>query len=283
MENKEIAVLFSGGTDSLLAAALMAEKFARVHLITYQRFGFFSIENSKLNVEKLKDKFGKDKFTHQIINIDKLSKYIFYERYFRNLIKYRFFLLSNCGLCKLAMHIRSILFCLDNKIENICDGANKNMDIFPAQMSSVVDEIKNMYRKFGIFYQTPVFEFDEPGGLSLADKLNLGKIFPGEKESRANKEEIKKTAGYELFRLGLMPKVNVKGSKLDKKMQARCFQLVLFNIFVRWYYMYNRSYKQYECATLEFFKDKIAFFIILISRYRENKAASRLYKLAKNN
>lgn len=279
MNKKETVVLFSGGTDSTLTAALAAHEFDRVHLITYVRFGFFSIENSRLNVGKLRNKFGHDKFTHQIIKIDKLSKFVFYERYFMNFFKHRFFLLSNCGLCKLAMHLRSILFCLDNKIGNICDGANKGMDIFPAQMRRVLEEIKKMYKDFSINYTNPVFELEEPQGLDFVEKLNLVKISPDYKNSDSDKEKDKLTAGYKLFKLGLMPLENVKGTGLDKKMQARCFQLILFNIFVRWYYMYGRSYEQYEQATLVFFKEKIIFFKRLIEEYRNNKEKSKLAQL----
>lgn len=281
MNNKEVVVLFSGGTDSLLTAVLAAERFFKVHLITYQRFGFFFIENSRSNLAKLRDKFGKDKFTHQIINIDRLSKYVFYQQYFRNLLKYRFFLLSNCGLCKLAMHIRSVLFCLDNKIGNVYDGANKGMDIFPAQMKPVVKKIKKMYKEFGVSYETPVFELEEPAGLDFATKLDLKKILPEDKNRQIDDEKRKKTAGYKLFKLGLLPSENVKGTKLDKRMQARCFQLVLFNIFVKWYYMQGRSYKQYEKATFEFFQDKVNFFINLIKSYQKEKTNSKLYKLIK--
>ena len=114
MNNEEIVVLFSGGTDSTLTAALMAEEFRKVYLITYDRFGLFSITNPKINVEKLKNKFGDNKFTHKVIRLDRLFKFVSYERYLRNFIRYRFFLLSTCGLCKLAMHIRTVIFCLNN-------------------------------------------------------------------------------------------------------------------------------------------------------------------------
>jgi len=282
MKNDEIVVLFSGGTDSTLTAALMAKEYRKVHLVTYDRFGFFSINNSGLNVEKLKNKFGKDKFTHQIIDINSLTKYVFYERYFRNLIKYRFFLLSNCGLCKLAMHIRTIIFCLKNGVANACDGANKAMDIFPVQMKIVIDEIKNMYSRFGVNFSTPVFNYEKHHGLEFTDRLNLEKTLSDEKkEDDPDAEKQKNTAGYKLFEMGLMPAENVKGTKLDKKMQARCFQLILFNFFVRWYYMYHRSYQQYKQATFEFFKDKINFFTQLLEDYQKKKEKSKLYKLIK--
>ena len=56
MKRNETATLFSGGTDSTLTAALMADKFDKIHLITYDRFAFSSVMNPMVNVKKLRDK-----------------------------------------------------------------------------------------------------------------------------------------------------------------------------------------------------------------------------------
>ncbi len=281
MNKRRVVTLYSGGTDSTLTAALMAKEFEKIYLVTYDRFGFFSTSNTELNVKKLKDKFKKVEFSHQIIEIDKLSKYVFYEHYFRNLIKYRFFLLSTCGLCKLAMHIRTIVFCLENKISNVCDGANKGMRLFPAQMKRVIEETKKMYAQFGINYMNPVFDFEGPQGLEFTDRLCLERVLPSqEEEGKDSDPDGKKlTAGCKLFELGLMPSENVKGTKLDRKMQPRCFQFILFNIFILWYYMHKRTYEQYEQATFKFYKQKIDFFTKLLEEYVNKGKKSKISKL----
>ena len=274
-------MLFSGGTDSMLSAALMAEKYKKIYLITYNRFGLFSVSNSKINVQKLKNKFGEDKFTHRIIRIDKLSKYVFYERYFHNFIKHRFFLLSICGLCKLAMHIRTVIFCLNNKIANVCDGANQTMRLFPGQMPCVIKEIKMMYAKFRINYMNPVFDSEYPSETDFFDRLHLKRILPiPEKEKNSSFTE--RTAGYRLFKIGLLPSGNVKGTKLDHRMQPRCFQFILFNIFVIQYYLYDHTYEEYEEATLRFHKEKIGFFTKLLEEYIKKGKKSKLINLIEN-
>jgi hypothetical protein len=277
---KEVIVLYSGGTDSTLAASLIVEQFDRVHLITYRRFGLFSVTNPLINVKKLQDKFGKDKFIHTIIPVDKLFKKVSYENFLFNLIKYRFFLLSTCGLCKLAMHIRTLIYCLYNNIAYVCDGANQGMYLFPDQMSDVIEEIKKMYAHFKINYFNPVFEFEGPQDIDFADRLHFERI-PSlkEKHNSSSYEKKKKTTGYKLYELGLMPSENVKGTKLDRKMQPRCFQFILFNIWLHWYYLSSHNYKEYEETTLKFFKAKIATFRELISEYLEKKEKSKLYKL----
>jgi len=115
-------LLFSGGTDSTYTAVLMQDKYDKIHLITYDRFGFLNTKNSQNSALKLKRAFGEDKFVHRIINIDKLFREISYESYLGDILKYGFFLLLTCGLCKLAMHWQAIIYCLDNNVGEVCDG-----------------------------------------------------------------------------------------------------------------------------------------------------------------
>jgi len=283
MNNQEIIVLFSGGTDSTLTAALMAEEFKKVHLITYDRFGLFSITNPHLNAQKLKEKYGEEKFSHRIIKVDKLFNYLSYERYIRNLVKFRFFLLSTCGLCKLAMHVRTVVYCLENKITHVCDGANQGMRLFPAQMARVIEEIKKMYASFGIEYTTPVFDFESPQNIEFVDRLHLEKITTGKEDNSSPDKKKAQTTGCKLFEMGLTPSENVKGTDLDRKMQPRCFQFILFNIFVHWYCLAYSPYEEYEKMTFGFYQDKIAQFTKLLTDYTKEGNASKLFKHIEGN
>ena len=46
----KVALLYSGGTDSTLAACHAAEQLDQVHLLTYSRLGMFNVDNSEHNV-----------------------------------------------------------------------------------------------------------------------------------------------------------------------------------------------------------------------------------------
>jgi PP-loop superfamily ATP-utilizing enzyme len=260
----EIIVLFSGGTDSTLAAALANNKFSKVRLVTFSRFGIASVENSKINAQTLIDKFG-DKYTHEIINIDKLFQHISYENYFKNLLKHKFNLLSTCGLCKLTMHIRTIRYCMENDVKYVSDGANAGMTMFPAQMKPVIEELKKMYQSFGISYSNPVFEYNAPEEASFVDvnnemiksKIGQDQVL-NKSDSKGKIDSTKETAGHVLYKMGLAPAPNMKGTNYDKVRQPRCFQFILFHIFALKYFLANKSYDEYQESTVDFFKDKIS-------------------------
>lgn len=256
--NDTCAVLFSGGTDSTLAAVLQLEKFQKISLITFDRFGIAKVENSRVNAQKLIDKYGSDRVDHSIVNFDKVFKEVSYENYFKNFLKHGFMNLSTCGLCKLSMHIEAIRSCQIKGITHVSDGANQDMKMFPAQMKPVIGRIKDLYEEYGIKYTNPVFEYNAPqeGSLVSSENVMLLKSLP---KVDVAKEEEKVTAGKILYEKGLAPMPNIKGSVYDRKRQPRCFQFVLFKIFAEKYFLADKSYEEYVASTSDFFSDKITF------------------------
>jgi predicted subunit of tRNA(5-methylaminomethyl-2-thiouridylate) methyltransferase len=249
-------ILFSGGTDSTLAAVLQEEYFNEIHLLTFDRFGIASVENSKVNAQMLIDKYGADRIKHVIINIDKLFKHISYENYLTNIRKHGLMNLSTCGLCKLSMHIQTISYCNEQKISYVADGANQGMDMFPAQMKPVIDQMKALYLKFGVEYSNPVFDYEFPddGSFLSMENSNMLTSIPTANKS---KESQKITAGRILYEKGLAPLPNVKGSDYDKKRQPRCFQFILFKTFANKFFLADSTYEEYVDKTVNFFEDKI--------------------------
>ena len=256
-KKKDVAVLYSGGVDSTCTTALLLQEFERVHLITYKRFGIFCTNNIECNVSLLRKKFKSKRIIRSIIDINKVFKKISYENYFYYLKKYGFMLLSTCGLCKLSMHVRTIKYCIDNKISYVADGANKNSGTghFPAQMPLIIKEIRQIYKHYGIIYLTPVLNFAKinESEMDWMQKMGIG-------NSKLNKEKdgkLAKTTRDELLRLNIFPESFTKGSKMDRQMQARCFQLILFNIFLYDYFLPTYGEEKYKKITLEFFREKI--------------------------
>jgi len=264
----QVAVLFSGGTDSTLTSALVQERFETVHLVTYNRMGFHSTENTGVNAQMLKDRYGDERFVHEIIRVEKLFKWISYERYLQNIYRHGLYMLSTCGLCKLAMHMRTVKYCVDHGIHHVADGANQAMSMFPAQMKPVIEKMQEMYEHFGVTYGNPVFELeghDEQGYVDDANSqflgMGLGRVqdttTPTWEPPPRTLQPARNTAGERLFQIGLAPMPDVKGSKYDQKRQPRCFQFILFNMFAIKYFTAEKSYEEYRDGTVQFFEDKI--------------------------
>lgn len=265
---KEIAILYSGGTDSTAATSLLAGEFDRVHLLTYKHSGITRVANTNVNVAKLRELFGQDRFLLARYDIDRLFKRVTFAGRWRDLRKHGLLGLSSCGLCKLSMHIRTVIYCADQGIETVADGANKGMTHFPAQMAPVISEIRAMYRRFGIEYLTPVFDYESPAQLGWQEKLGIGG--GGEEPPQGT------STGDLLYERGITPARNVKGTEHDRQMQARCMQLTLLNLVALKYFIPRYGMEAYEERIVAYYRDKIALLLPLLEEYLRSPGDSPL-------
>ncbi len=286
-KSRQIAILFSGGTDSTAATALLAEQYDRVHLLSYFHSGSAQPKNAATNIPKLVELYG-DKFEHHIFSTDKLFRHFTYERYFKNLRRYGLFNLTSCGFCKLAMHVRTLVYCLDHDIIEVADGANRHMSHFPAQMKAMLDPLRELYAHFHISFENPVFEYENPREIDWIHKLGLADLAQSSsKKKLAEKEEAAevsaKTTGDLLLERGILSNANVKGTATDRKMQARCFQLTLLNAFALGYFIPTKGMDAYQQGISRFYTEKISVAEELLQDYRERGNESRLAGLVERN
>jgi tRNA(Ile)-lysidine synthase TilS/MesJ len=159
INDREICVLFSGGSDSTLTAALLADKFKKLHLITCKFSGMFNPSKSTINLERLRKKFSNNEFVYSIIDIEEYFRKYLYENYLKNFFKYGLYIENVCLACKLAMFTGAVKYCLENKLNYIASGANKTSGIvFADQMEENLEVLKKMLQKFSIEYITPTYE-----------------------------------------------------------------------------------------------------------------------------
>jgi hypothetical protein len=274
---REVAVLFSGGTDSTCTALLAARDFQRVHLVTFRRFGMFGVERSDTNFRKLQALYGPDRFVRPpIMQVDKLFRHLSYGSYLRDLRRHGAMVLTTCGICKLAMHLRALVYCLDNGVKHVYDGANRNMYIFPAQMGDVLALLSELYASHGIRYENPVFELDDPQGMNFGSR-----VFGLSPERQHTADRASTSTGAILVEHGILPEADVKGTAIDRTMQARCYQFVLFNVYARWAFLERQDYGTYARRVHAFYADKVAESAALMdewvpSRSRPHARLSRL-------
>ncbi|MBI5240651.1 MAG: hypothetical protein HY926_09275 [Elusimicrobia bacterium] len=275
MGRDECAILYSGGTDSTCVAALLAEKYPRLHLLTFREAGTRDTPDPKQNIENLRRKFSRNQFIHQLFFVDGLLEKISYDRYFSYLRRHGFFMLSTCGFSSLSWHTRMIVYCLDNDIPNAADGITRELMHFPGHMDVVLAELRLLYQNFGIAYANPVRDWDVPTDQRFLDRLIVDRHGFTLSEDSAH-DSPRKTTGRHLYQLGLLPHPNVKGSPLDRSMQHSCYPFVLFNIFAFWYYLSYHDRAQYEREMADLFRRKIGDVKSFLEEYRELGPRSRL-------
>ncbi len=177
------AVLFSGGTDSTLAAAQMLEEFDRVTLLTFDPGFLFFLGNTRVHADKLKEKFGRDRVEHQIIDIRHFIKAILGDQVTEDVKEYGFNLASLvCLGCRLSMHAFAISWCLEHEVPYLADGSIRAQSTIPEQMETVIRRNRRFYSQvYGIHHFSPIYEESESDQrldeLGISGKKKLKKQF----------------------------------------------------------------------------------------------------------
>lgn len=273
---RQVAVLYSGGTDSTLVACQAAEAYAKVHLLTYHRLGMFKLEHSERNVAALKERYGAENIVRPPrYGVDKLFRHVSYERFLPDLLRFRGQLLTTCGLCKLAMHLRTLAYCVDNGVGTVWDGANNHMTIFPMQMAPVLERLRQVYASAGIRYENPVFDYDDDQG------IDFGSFLWGLSPERGQvvESDQARTTGRELYERGLLPEPDVKGTAYDKKIQGRCYQFALFNLYARWFALERYDMDEYRRRSERYYGVKLDRCQALVDEFLADRDGSRLGRL----
>jgi hypothetical protein len=251
---KKCAILFSGGTDSTCSAALCAEEFDEIHLLTFYEKATARSPVPTENLQRLRDHFREKKFSLATISTDRLVQKLSYENYFPMLWRHGLFMLSTPGFSSLSWHIRTIAYCLENGIEHAFDGMTKELLHFPGHMKEFRSLVTDLYAQFGIAFSSPVINWPVPIDQRFVDRLIVDRH-----GFLASKNMItgERTTGQYLYDKQIFPHPNVKGSFFDHRMQHDCYPFVVFNIFVFWVFLGYRDQAAYERRIEKIFSDRI--------------------------
>lgn len=167
LQDKNIGVMYSGGMDSSVVAALLLKKGYDITLITVDNGAFKHPELAKdaaTNLHKLEYK-GKildhiylssfDVF--QEMTIRKLSEDI--EKYGKD---------YSCVGCKLGMMAATIAYSKANNINVLMDGFVKAQEFYPEQTNTYISFIDNLCSENKIEHLSPIY--------SLSDKEQIKKL-----------------------------------------------------------------------------------------------------------
>jgi len=176
MIKHDLAILFSGGTDSLSLYTLATigehpniPSSGKIHLLCMlngmSRFPNFTLNRFKIAEKILKSQVPSDKSfaDSDFVELDmgRLFQEVWLDKYEYLMPKYNGKNLV-CAACKLAMHARAIIYCVEHCIELLLVGYAKKQSYFPEQSKAFMTRISTFSESFGVVTRFPVYdEFDD--------------------------------------------------------------------------------------------------------------------------
>ena len=176
MERKDLAILFSGGTDSLALYALAAAgrhaslpRPRHIHLLHMlngmERFADFPRQRFEVAQRILKKQVTApdDLAEATMVELDmgRLFQGLWLDRYEEIMPRYGGKNLV-CVACKVGMHARSVLYGVEHLVPMVAVGYTKKQRHYPEQTAVFMEKIAAFAERFGITTIFPVYEaFDD--------------------------------------------------------------------------------------------------------------------------
>ncbi len=174
MEKQEVAILFSGGTDSLALYALSYlgrhpsfPRCRRIHLLHMlngmSRFHDFPKQRYRVASKILKKQtpFYEDHAPPDALLMEldcgRLWQGLWLDWYEELMPKFNGKNLI-CVACKLAMHTRAIIYCVTHLVPMLYAGYTRKQSNYPEQRPVFMDRVAELSQEFGITTQFPLYE-----------------------------------------------------------------------------------------------------------------------------
>ncbi|MFZ5760189.1 MAG: hypothetical protein ACOY32_11250 [Thermodesulfobacteriota bacterium] len=172
MDKQELAILFSGGTDSLALYALAVAghhpdlpRPRGIHLLNMLngmgRFPDFTrtrFETARAILERRLP--GSEEMPQSgLVELDmgRLFQGLWLDRYEELMPRYGGKNLV-CVACKLAMHIKAILYCNEHLIPTVVAGYAKKQNYYPEQTPIFMEKMARFSARFGVAARFPVYD-----------------------------------------------------------------------------------------------------------------------------
>jgi len=172
LKNNEIALMFSGGVDSTATAVMLAEHYDKIHLVTYRNgYGHYYHHRTADRVDELNRRLG-DKFVYSAITIKDYFDEILVNSVIRDYKQYRSGFIWFMG-CKMSMHMRSAIYCLEHGLPRMTDGSNSDTDEMVEQALLSLSLIQFFYEDHTVDFGTPVYEVRREDSRRAIKELGL--------------------------------------------------------------------------------------------------------------
>ena len=171
-EGQDLAILYSGGTDSLAIYALAfagrhpyVPRPRRIHLLHMLngmgRFPSFPEDRlrvaQKILSAQVPEPDRSPKTAYMELDVGRLFQGLWLDRYEELMPRYGGKNLV-CVACKLAMHARAVLYCVENLVPLLLVGYTKKQGYYPEQTQVFMEKTAGFSEKLGIKTLFPVYD-----------------------------------------------------------------------------------------------------------------------------
>ncbi len=198
MERQDMAILFSGGSDSLALYALAmtsssqiiprARKIHILHMLNgMSRFPEFPAARldiaRKILEAQLPSRQDIPATRYLELDMGRLFQGLWLDRYEELMPRFNNKNLV-CVACKLGMHARAIIYCVSNYVPLILAGYARKQSYFPEQTPIFMDSVSALSSDFGVTTSFPLYdEFDsEDVSRHFLEDLGLPSTGGGERK-----------------------------------------------------------------------------------------------------
>lgn len=265
-------VLFSGGSDCTLAAAKAAQggRFEEIVLLTYEVPVSCLDENAGRNVPRLREAFPDVRFTHVMMPVGAVIDKILTRNKIRSVLRHGLMEASLCLHCRMGMHVRTIMYCLDDGIAHVLDGANITMALWVDQTRKGLEMIDQLYRAFGVTLEHPVVDYV---GDDLFDLVKY--LSPEDLEG-----VVHKSTSQELREMGVLGDAGHKSDyAASYRAQPVCLGVVMSLVHSLGYRLPFEPYPEFNRKALAWLRDKVDMSREMLTEYRSERRGSELGRL----
>lgn len=180
MDKMELAIMFSGGTDSLALYALaslghhpglprprhihllhMLNGMSRFHEFPRERFEIarqiLEKQVSRVNMQSPGSSLQLPETVMVELDMGRLFQGLWLDRYEELMPRYNGKNLV-CVACKVAMHARAIIYCMENFVPHLVAGYARRQEYYPEQTTVFMTKIAEFSSGFGIRTHFPLYE-----------------------------------------------------------------------------------------------------------------------------
>jgi len=237
----EVAVMFSGGIDSLLASVVLLEKYDKVHLITFDK-GYleFGVKNNVPNAERLKATYGVGRITHEVLDIKDVVKRISVSQVWKDRKSYNMET-RWCVGCRVSMQTAAMIYALEHDLVGYADGSNReqipsegNLTGTAENYPSIVNRTKDFAMDYAVHFLTPTYEFG----------------------SRENRRTKLKALGFDIDYLSMDHSKKISGM-MNKEVMQRSQPMCFSGWLIHWKRnLLGKPVEQDEAMTVDYVAKK---------------------------